>query len=147
LSNADLIYLTYGRIRGLTDDVKAVTSGQWLKETTFVESSLLTFSTLLAYLAAVLAANASLEGQAIILVLLFSSAGLLIVANECTNKLQLHGRMIEVESGPKKYARRLHLTEQLVKESGNSDWAIRLGMMQPKKGSNEETIEAAPKIM
>jgi hypothetical protein len=49
--NGDLLVLLsqdrWVRIRGLVDDLKAVTSASWLRETTAAESSATTFATLL----------------------------------------------------------------------------------------------------
>lgn len=133
------------RMRGAVDDLKAVTSGQWLQEPTFFQSSLVAFATLLVYLDAALAGNAKQEGKVLLIVLLFCSVTLLGVANECTEVLKMHGKLVKVDGAPKAYARRLDLTEQLIKEMGREDWAVRLGMKLPdndtdKKGKNEGSV-------
>jgi len=46
------------RIKGLTDDLKAVTAGQWLQDKNFFEDSVEGFATVVVYLAAALASNA-----------------------------------------------------------------------------------------
>ncbi|KAK5115391.1 hypothetical protein LTR85_009851 [Meristemomyces frigidus] len=129
------------RMCGAVDDLKAVTSGQWLRESTFFESSVVAFATLLVYLDAALAGNAHQEGKVLLLILLFCSVALLGIANEYTEVLKMHGRLVEVDGTPKKYHRRLDLASELIKETGREDWAVRLGMVQPKKNA-EEKIDA-----
>lgn len=119
------------RIRGEVNDVKAVTSGRWLREPTFLESGILGFSTLLMYLNVGLAASASIEGKVLLLLLLFSTAGLLGLANEYTDELTMYGRNIKVDGPKERFSRRLKLAKQLVVESKRHDWALRLGMLQP----------------
>ena len=134
-------------MKGAVDDLKAVTSGQWLREPTFPESALIAFGTLLVYLNAALAGNAQKEGKLLLLVLLFCSAALLGVANEYTTGLKMHGKLIRRDGDPIKYGRRLDLADQLIRETGRHDWAFRLGM---KVAEDEETAKApdkAPKIM
>ena len=47
------------RMRGMVDDLKVVTAGQWLREMTTLESFVVSFATLLVYGSAALAGNAS----------------------------------------------------------------------------------------
>ncbi len=131
------------RMQGMVDDLKAVTSGQWLREMTFVESSVAAFATLLVYLDAALASNVDQAGKLILLILLIATAGILAVANETTHMLQMHGRVIKVEGSRTKYKRRLDMVEQLIKESQRNDWAMRMGMIVRKidgenDGKNDE---------
>ena len=135
------------RMRGAVDDLKAVASGEWLREPTMFESSLVAFATLLVYLDAALAGNASLEGKVLLIILLFSSAALLGIANEYTDVLKMHGRLIRVEGVPKAYKRRLDLAEALVKETGRDDWVVRMGMALPNKSTGEKTQEEGPVTM
>ena len=134
-------------MRGAVDDVKAVTSGQWLREPMFLESALVAFATLLVYLDAALAGNAEREGKLLLLVLLFCSVALLGVANEYTKTLSMHGRLIQMDGNFEKYERRLELAEQLIKETGRDDWAIRLGMIVPKKAEVVDVRDEGPKVM
>ena len=132
---SDLIILVsqdrWIRMRGATDDVKVITSGTWLQDPTFLQSSLVGFATLLVYLDAALAGNATKEGKVLLIILLFCSVGLLALVNEHTKVFRMYGRTISVEGPPQPYNRRLTLTKKLMRESGRSDWAIRLGMAQP----------------
>lgn len=116
------------RMRGLVDDLKAVTSGQWLRDPTFVESSVSALATVLVYLDAALASNVTQSGKLLLLVLLIVSAGLLAIANAKTDILHMHGHNVAVVSR-KKYDRRLDMAEQLIQETGRKDWAIRMGMI------------------
>lgn len=115
------------RMRGAVDDLKAVTSGQWLRDMTFAESSITTLTTILIYLDAALASNAKQSGKALLLTLLTVSTGLLSMTNKNTTAFQMHGRIIKVDGPRKRYARRLDMVKQLIKETGRSDWALRIG--------------------
>jgi hypothetical protein len=92
------------------------------------------FATLLVYLDAALASNVNQAGKFILLILLIASAGILAIANETTQMLQMHGRLIKVEGSRTRYKRRLEMVAQLIKESGRDDWAMRMGMIVRKKG-------------
>ena len=127
------------RMRGAVDDLKTVTSGQWLHETTFIESSVAAFATLLVYLDAALASNLKQSGKVLLLVLLVVSAGLLAIANVRTDKLQMHGNIIQVDGPRKRYGRRRDMADELIIETGRKDWAIRLGMIVPPI---DETVES-----
>ncbi len=120
------------RMRGDVDDVKAITSGEWLRDLSFIESSLVAFATLIVYLDAALAGNATKEGKLLLLMLLFCSAGLLGIANQYTKILRMYGRSVKVEGARQPYQRRLHLTEKLIREIGTYHWALRLGMAETK---------------
>lgn len=117
------------RITGSVNDLKAVTSGQWLREMTWIESTLSGFATLLVYMNAALASNATQMGKVLLVLLLFSTAGLLAVANNATANFQMHGHVVAVKGPRQKFRRRLDLAEALIKESGRADWALRLGMI------------------
>jgi hypothetical protein len=130
------------RMQGMVDDLKAVTCGQWLKEMTFVESSIAAFATLLVYLDAALASNVDQIGKIILLILLIASAGILAIANETTEMLQMHGRVIKKVDGPRtRYKRRLDMVKQLIKESGRDDWAARMGLIVRR--TDEKNTRAA----
>lgn len=117
------------RMRGAVNDLKTVTSGQWLHEMTFTESSVAAFATLLVYLDAALASNLKQSGKVLLLVLLVVSAALLAIANLRTDKLQMHENIVQVDGRRKKYGRRRDMADELIAETGRKDWAIRLGMI------------------
>lgn len=117
------------RIQGNVNDVKAVTSGEWLRDPSFSENGAVAFATLTVYLDAALAGNGSTKGKLLLLILLFGSAGLLGLCNEYTEVFCMYGRSVNITGARKSYQRRLHLAEELIKESGREDWAIKLGMV------------------
>jgi hypothetical protein len=125
------------RMKGSVDDLKTVTSGQWLRDPTFFESSLSALATLLVYLDAALASNVDQAGNFLLFVLLIASAGVLAVANEYTKILQMHGRVIQVVASDKdlsgKFNRRLTMVNILIKKMGRDDWAERMGMTADAK--------------
>ncbi len=142
--NGDLLILLsqdrWVRMKGPVDDLKAVTSGAWLREQSFTESSVSAAATVLVYLDAALASNVNDSGKMILLVLLILSPGLLAIANECTNALFMHGCKVEVVGKRKSYGRRLELVEDLLQEKGRNDDAMRstfsqMGMTVPAKSA------------
>ena len=120
------------RIQGSVDALKTVTSGQWLNDMTFYESSLEATATMLVYVSAALASNATQLGKILLIALLLLSAGLLGISNENEENLYMHGHVVKREGRPKAYARRLKLAKELIKETGKSDWALKLGMVNAK---------------
>lgn len=129
------------RLQGPVDALKAVTAGQWLRDTTFWESSLTAVATLLIYINAAVTANATQAGEIILLSLLLLSVGLLAMSNERQESLYMHGCKIQVHGKPKKYARRLDLANELIKYTGRDDWAIRLGMINQKAAETTNTVK------
>ncbi|KAF2722188.1 hypothetical protein K431DRAFT_284132 [Polychaeton citri CBS 116435] len=131
------------RLRGAVDDLKVVAPGQWLKDRTFWHSSVTSIATLLVYFDVALFVNASQAGKVLILLLLVSSTGLLAVANESTDRLEVHGRIIEMDGQRRAYRRRLDMAKELIEETCRDDWALGLGMVKPDK----ETQRPGPPIM
>ncbi|RGP64284.1 hypothetical protein FSPOR_8104 [Fusarium sporotrichioides] len=135
------------RIQGLVDDLKAVTSGQWLRDPSLGESWLTAIATMVVYLAAAFVSNATQFGKILILFLLGGSAALLAISNSLTDKLLMHGYIVEpANSKPKYYKRRSELADELIKETGRDDWALGMGMI-PSKGSSDGTAATRPVIM
>lgn len=120
------------RMRGLVDDLKAVTSGEWLRDPTGLENLAINTATVLVYIATVVSGNCSSIGSLVILLLLLSSAVLLGASNILLTTQTMHDRVICVVGEPVKYERRLILAKQLIKETGRDDWAIGLGMIVPE---------------
>lgn len=145
--NGDLLILLsqdrWIRMRGAVDDLKAVTSGQWLRDMTFLESSVSAFATILTFLTAALTSNVDQTGKIVLLGLVVASVGLLAVANEYTEILQMHGNVVKVKGQRKAYKRRLEMAEQLIEESGRDDWALRMGMIV-SSSKNEKPEKASP---
>ena len=118
------------RIQGSVDALKVVTSGRWLNDMTFVQSSLEATATLLVYVSAALASNATQNGKVLLATLLLVSVALLGVSNKQARALYMHGHKISVKGAPRAYARRLDLAKELIKETKRHDWAIGLGMVK-----------------
>ncbi|KAK5175334.1 uncharacterized protein LTR77_000472 [Saxophila tyrrhenica] len=135
------------RLRGLVDDIKAVTSGQWLRDMTPLESSAVSATTLVVWLSAGFSTTAGKDGQVVLLALLFCSAGMLGLANLSTRVSCMYGRQLQSKDSPERFERRLDLAEQLIQETGRQDWALRLGMIQPKTADDNHEHELGPKIM
>lgn len=148
--NGDLLVLLsqdrWIRMRGAVDDLKAVTSGQWLREMTFLESSVSAFATILTFLTAALASNMDQTGRIALLALVVASVGLLAVANQHTEILQMHGNIVKVKGQRKAYQRRREMAEQLVQESGRDDWALRMGMIVSSSRNENTEKDFSPKI-
>ncbi|EPE28910.1 hypothetical protein GLAREA_00068 [Glarea lozoyensis ATCC 20868] len=122
------------RMKGLNDDLKLVTSGQWLRDMVFWEQSIASASTLLVYLDAALASNATQLGKTVLLCLLFASVGLLAVSNECLMAMEMFGATLKVvgEDKPDGFERRMEMVEYLVDKTKKHEWAIRAGLMHAK---------------
>lgn len=117
------------RIQGEVDHLKAVTSGQWLRDQRMIESWATALATLVVYLAAALVSNATQFGKILILALLSGSVGLLAVTNSMTKHLMMHGYIIKPVGTSRQYKRRLDLANELIEETGRRDWALRMGMI------------------
>jgi hypothetical protein len=131
------------RIQGLVDDLKAVTSGHWLRDASFGENMTTSAATFLVYLAAALTTNASRVGQMVLLLLLGVSFVLLSLCNHSVDLLLMNGFVVRRQGRPKAYKRRLDLANQLIEESGRDDWAIRMGMIVPNPGVNAKNQNVA----
>ncbi|KAK0430025.1 hypothetical protein EV421DRAFT_2025422 [Armillaria borealis] len=125
------------RLQGSVDDLKAVTAGQWLRELSVYESYTTAFATLLVYVSAALAGNASKVGSLLIACLLLCSVALLGVCNSTTKYLQMYDRVVRTQGEPKKYERRLDMAADLIVETGRKDWAIGIALV---KADEVETI-------
>jgi hypothetical protein len=132
------------RIQGLVDDLKAVTSGQWLRDQTWMEQCLVDSGTFLVYAAVVVGSNASQKGAVMIAALLLTSSVLLGISNliggrklskfwRGGRRFWMHGRVVEVVGEPKKYKRRRILADELIEETGRDDWAVQMGMIPGKE--------------
>ncbi|KAI9672142.1 MAG: hypothetical protein M1831_001955 [Alyxoria varia] len=144
-----LILLSQDRwmqIHGLTNDVKRITSGQWLRERTFLETSLEGLSIVLVYLSAALASNSSQVGKIIILVLFMVNAGLLTLSNETQDALHMKGLILKEDGMPKSYDRRLSMADELIKENGDKDdWATKIGLIN--KSSERVMAETRKEVI
>ncbi|QIX00686.1 hypothetical protein AMS68_006203 [Peltaster fructicola] len=122
------------RLQGMTDDMKATLSGEWLRQPTFSQRLAMTASTMLAYLNVAVVAGASTEGQIALLVLLVLNTILVEIAFELADQLWLNGRCFTV-IGRKQYERRLHMADDLVREIGKDEWCEKMGIILNKNSS------------
>ncbi|RVX73569.1 hypothetical protein B0A52_02457 [Exophiala mesophila] len=122
------------RMRGLVDDLKAVTSGTWLQDDADGPLWLAVsdwLASLFVYFAVVVMANTT--DTAAQYVLVFAALlGHVVLAwsNYRTTDAVMHGRRL-VPVAVKRYQRRLDLANELIAELGRDDWAVRLGMITP----------------
>ncbi|KAK5682358.1 hypothetical protein LTS10_005485 [Elasticomyces elasticus] len=130
----------WARLRGAVDDLKAVTSGQWLQDPTETDILLTTLSTLSVYLAAILLVNATNTGKTTVLLLMILNATLVTIANARPKDLHMNGKLLKSVGEPKAYGRRLDLAHELIKETGRKDWALRTGMVQPEEGEEGPVV-------
>ena len=117
------------RMRGMVDDVKAVTAGQWLRELDTLESFGDSIATLLVYSSAALAGNVSTIGGLLLASLLLVSVALLGLCNSVTKMLRMFDRTVYVVGNSKPYDRRLTMVHELIAETKRDDWAIGLGLI------------------
>jgi hypothetical protein len=134
-----LSYDRWVRIRGEVDDLKAVTSGRWLRRPTAFEETISGCAVLLSYAAPSLAANATLTGQIIIALLLLGNAAALACANYLTTALCMKGKTLQIQGAPRAYERRSILANELIAESGRSDWAVAMGLI-PGEPHSRNTV-------
>lgn len=118
------------RMRGMVDDIKFVTAGQWLREEETLESFVVSSATLLVYGAAALTGNASTVGSLMVAALLLISAAVLGLCNATTKNLRMFDRVVSVDGNPKKYERRLQMARELVMEKRREDWALSMGLIK-----------------
>ncbi|PBK58450.1 hypothetical protein ARMSODRAFT_967712 [Armillaria solidipes] len=124
------------RLRGSVNALKAVTAGQWLRDLSAVESFAVMFATTTVYASAIIAFNASTVGSLLIGGLLLCSVALLTLCNSLTRCFQMYDCVVRIEGKPVRYQRRLQMAEKLVDESEREDWAVGMGLILPKIGSN-----------
>ncbi|KAG7443747.1 uncharacterized protein BT62DRAFT_902027 [Guyanagaster necrorhizus] len=121
------------RLRGSLHDIKTVTAGEWLRDQSTLESFFVALATLLVYMAAALAGNASTMGSLLFDCLLLCSAALLgLISNSLMPCLQMFDCIIWVEEEPKKYEQRLYMVNKMIEESRRNDWAIGMGLVIAK---------------
>lgn len=128
------------RIQGAIDDLKTVTAGSWLREMTAVESCVVNVAIIFVYVSAILAFNASLAGNLLLVGTLVLSLGLVGLANAATKNLCMFNHVLKVHGTPKGYNRRRDMALELIAErSGSYEWAVRLGLVVDKPAEVEST--------
>ena len=127
------------RIRGLVDDLKALTSGTWLSEPTTLETFFGAVAKLLVYANVAVAGHATDASVYTIVFMLLVNGGLLALDNLWIRSLNMYGRTLEAVGEPRRYSRRRDLAEQLIKESGRDDWAVAMGLIVRDRASTEKS--------
>lgn len=117
------------RIRGMVDDIKAVTSGQWLADMTPVQGIVVAAATVLMYVDAALASNLQDLSKILLIVLLIGTAGLLEVTNAATNNQIMHKRILEIDGERKEYNHRLVLAKELLHSAPTKNWAKQMALI------------------
>lgn len=126
------------RIRGPVDDLKALTSGTWLREPTTLEMFLGAVAMLLVYANVAVAGHVTDVGVCVIVAMLLVNAGLMAWDNLRVCRLSMFGRTMEAVGEPKLYFRRKELAEQLIREAGRDDWAVAMGLIVKEKALRGE---------
>ena len=124
-----LSYDRWVRIQGEVDDLKAVTSGRWLHRPTVLQDAISGCSKLLAYAAPTVVFNATHRGQTAVVVLLLLNAAILAASNRLTNSLHMKERILRTNCQAKAYKSRRVLANELIADSGRTDWAIGMGLI------------------
>ena len=122
------------RIKGLVDDLKAVTSGSWLNQPEYPQlvEAMDWMARLLVYIAVVVLGNAEDSAKIALILSALLGHGIVALSNSRANELVMNKRRLKISEEPgsiKKYSRRLEMAEELIKEMGRSDFAVRLGMI------------------
>jgi hypothetical protein len=136
------------RIDGLTDDLKAITSGSWLSPATPYQDFLSQSSSLMVWLAVILLCSASGAEKTMVMVTVLAmhvNLSFGVISRRIKSQgMTLNGRRICVDrrkgddgTGVKKYKRRLDMAEELIKETGRRDWAEKMGMVKQKPGKGD----------
>ncbi|KAK0435885.1 hypothetical protein EV421DRAFT_1892498 [Armillaria borealis] len=110
-------------VAGSINELKAVTAGHFA----------VLFATTVVYASAIPAFNAS---SLLIRGLLLCFVTLLTLCNSLTQCFQMYNCVVRMEGKPVQYRRRLEMAEKLVGESNREDWAVGMGLVLPKIGSN-----------
>ncbi|KAK3397636.1 hypothetical protein B0T20DRAFT_225338 [Sordaria brevicollis] len=101
------------RLRGLSEDLYAITATAWLRSKTHVEGYLEATAKLLVYMVAAFSGNMTQVGAMIMMVLLLATAGLLALSNANAKMFRVNGRVVVGEG------ERVFLGEEEGKEGGS----------------------------
>jgi hypothetical protein len=83
------------RLRGLADDLQAITATSWLRAKTHVEGYLEATATLIVYMVAALSGNITQAGSIVLMALLLVTSGLLALSNAHVNRFSVNGRVAQ----------------------------------------------------
>lgn len=82
------------RLRGLSEDLYAITATAWLRSKTHIEGYLEATAKLLVYMVAAFSGNMTQVGAMIMMVLLLATAGLLALSNANAKMFRVNGRVV-----------------------------------------------------
>ncbi|KAB8356342.1 hypothetical protein FH972_023926 [Carpinus fangiana] len=117
------------RLYGQVDDIKAVTSGQWLRDGDTFDDFLSSVSTVIVYGSAALASNATQIGKIMLAVMFLVNSGLLGMSNNLRHSLYMKDYIISKTGNTRSYVRRTDMAHELIKETGRDDWAVKMGLV------------------
>ncbi|KKY22662.1 hypothetical protein UCRPC4_g03162 [Phaeomoniella chlamydospora] len=135
------------RLKGAVDDLKAVTSGSWLSRRPpqpWLFDLMDWTARLLPYIAMITLSSTTNYGKSLIIVSLLLAHASIALSNSRTKELNMNNRIIKISEQPgsvKQYSRRLDMAEHLIKETGRSDFAVRLGLINPDQAVKTETTK------
>ncbi|ETI27761.1 hypothetical protein G647_00210 [Cladophialophora carrionii CBS 160.54] len=138
----------WARMTGPVDDLKAVTSGRWLAcrrsegpaprvlSLPVLMGCLDWMASMMVWMAVVALGGASDLEKATLVGAVIAGHLILVYENARAEELVMNGRIVRVAKAPdalKRYARRLDMAEELIREVGRGDFAVRLGMINPEQ--------------
>lgn len=135
------------RIQGMTDDVKVVTSGQWMRQPSAIQDLIYSLLSIIVYLSAGILFAATHQGRLLFLLLMLINTLMIEVANARNKRLLLYGRAIQMVGTRKAYERRLDMAAELVQEVGNDSWCEKLGMVLTKDSKDSKGSKTGPAHM
>ncbi|KAK3940563.1 hypothetical protein QBC46DRAFT_123007 [Diplogelasinospora grovesii] len=86
------------RLRGMSEDLQAITAHAWLRSKTHTEGYLEAMAKLLVYMVAALSGNMTQAGAIVMMALLLSTAGLLALSNANAKSFKMNGRVAAPEA-------------------------------------------------
>jgi hypothetical protein len=89
----DITPSTCVRLRGMTDDLQAITQSAWLRSKTFVEGYLEAAAKLIVWMVAALSGNLTQAGAIVLMALLVFSSALLALSNSHAKGFNMRGRV------------------------------------------------------
>jgi hypothetical protein len=135
------------RLRGMVDDLKAVTAGGFVPDSHAIGDGL---AGLMVYLAAVVLAGARDRNKLALTAYVLLGHASLALWNSRADEAVVNGRTIRrlttTSDGPavKPYRRRLDMAEELVRQVGRTDFAVRLGLINPDHPRAKAASEDGP---
>ncbi|KAI0883692.1 uncharacterized protein GGS22DRAFT_165838 [Annulohypoxylon maeteangense] len=122
-----LVDLGHGRsvcLRGMTEDLQAVTTTSWLRTKTHIEGYLEATAKLIVYCVAAFSGNMTQVGSIIFMALLLVTAGLLGLSNGHAKTFRMHGRLATptVDHLPRRSGSTLPYPTDTDSKGGSTSW-------------------------